>query len=84
MTARTPVLKLNPQQDGIWKWGFWEVIMALSGMGLVLLLRRPRTAPSPLQCENTVRRGVCETESRLSPDIKFADAFILDLPASRM
>lgn len=70
-----PVLKPNPQCNGIWSWRLWEVIR--SWMGLVLVEKRPQKT---LLWEKT---DINEAGSEASLDMESAGALILAFPDSR-
>ena len=52
--------KPNPQGDGIWRWGLWEVICHEGGAvikEISALIKDPRELPHPFPpCKDTKRR----------------------------
>lgn len=76
MSLQIPMLEPNTQYVGIWKWGLQEVISLGGGSltnGINALTKEPGRAPCPSAMWGQSRKtAVRKSESRLSPDIKFA------------
>lgn len=77
------VMKPNPQCDGIWRWGFWEVTRSWGWSPPEWDVCPCRRDLRDLPCPSCCVMVACELGSRPLLDAKFTRALILDFLACR-
>lgn len=80
------MLKPNPLSDGIWRWGFGEVIRSWSshGDGSKCLIRRGQRASLFCFCQGWIQKmGSFQLGSLLLAELSHAGSLILDFSPSR-